>query len=330
MNSDTLVSIIMSMKNASKWIAETIESIQSQSLQEWELIVVDDHSQDDSVSIVESFSITDARVYVYKNDAFGIVSALNQAFLKVSGTYITRMDADDIMPENRLQQMVTELEKASSKTIVTGKVHYFSDTVVSDGYQKYEQWLNERVDKADFYKHIYRECIVASPNWMGRTSDFKNDHLLNGLNYPEDYDLCFRWLQLGYTIQGIDEVTLLWREHSERTSRNSEHYQQPAFFRLKLNWLLQRHPHCQSIGIIGAGEKGKLCAAYLQQENYPFNLYDLNFEKYTTPLFGNKVQSTDVIIDEIILIARYPDNLEEVQKFIERKGYEIGKNAFWV
>lgn len=320
----------MPMKNASDWILQTIESIQKQTLADWELILVDDYSEDDSFGLVEKNCLSDKRINILKNPQSGIISALNQAFQKATGKYITRMDADDIMPENRLQIMSDFLQNQPAKTIVTGKVIYFSDGIVSEGYRKYESWLNERIEKKDFYEQIYRECIVASPNWMGRTEEFRKYDLFSNLNYPEDYDLCFLWMKHEFSIKAIDEITLFWREHPLRTSRNSSNYQQEAFFRLKLNWFTHFHPYSFSIGIIGMGIKGKICAEHFNQKNYPFSLYDLNFEKFNSPLFGKQVLPPENINNDLILIARYPDNLDEIQRFIESKGYMIGENAFWV
>lgn len=324
------VSIIMPLKNASQWVEETIQSILKQTHEDWELIVVDDHSEDHSIEIVSNYVHQDNRIQLFKNASKGIIPALQLAFEKASGTYITRMDADDIMPVNRLKLMVEQLQNLPDKAIVTGKVKYFSDTAVSPGYLKYEQWLNERVEQQDFYKHIYRECIVASPNWMGRTDEFRQDDLFTQLVYPEDYDLCFRWNQLNYAIYGIDEVTLLWREHPLRTSRNSIIYQQKSFFELKLNWFIEQFSTAKSIGIVGLGQKGKLCAQQLNNSNVLFNLYDLNPEKYVQNEWNKVVQSPNNLTDEIILIARYPEDLSAITQYIENQGYEIGKNAFWV
>lgn len=325
-----VVSIILPMKNAVAWVAETIESIQKQTLEEWELVVVDDHSEDDSYISVAHIAETDKRIRIFHNHGHGIIPALEQAFYEVRGTYITRMDADDIMPAYRLKRMVYTLGSLPETAIITGKVRYFSAESVSEGYQKYENWLNERVTRADFYDHIYRECIVASPNWMGRTEEFKKYGLLGNLSYPEDYDLCFQWMHHGFKIYGLDEVTLFWREHPLRTSRNSENYQQRAFFGLKLNWLIRKFPNVSSIGIVGMGIKGKLCAEILMNAGHVFNIYDLHHEKHTTPLFEHTVLSPDMIHDPVVLIARYPENLDEIRLFIEQKGYQIGKDAFWV
>lgn len=317
------------MKNASKWVAQTLESIKKQTYKNWEVIVIDDHSEDDSYSIVHHFALNDNRIHVFKNESVGIIPALNQALKLAKGEFLSRMDADDIMPANRLFLMVNKLQQLPKKAIVTGKVNYFSEETVSEGYQKYEKWLNNRVKQDDFYQHIFRECIVASPNWMGRTQAFLNYHLLENLSYPEDYDLCFHWKKNGFTIHSIDEVTLLWREHPLRTSRNSERYQQEAFFQLKLKWFRHFFPYPTSVGIVGMGAKGKLCAADFQNHNFPFKLYDLNYEN-KPPLAEKKILSPEKINDELLLIARYPENLTAIQTFIEKRGYTIGINAFWV
>lgn len=325
-----LISIIMPMRNASLWVKETIESIQNQETPDWELIIVDDHSTDHSFAMVQAISLEDTRIHLFKNPEKGIISALQFALNQARGTYLTRMDADDIMPPNRLTIMFEKLQVLPEKSIVTGKVKYFSETEVSAGYLKYEQWLNDRIDRGDFYNHIYRECIVASPNWMGRTEEFKLENLFAHLNYPEDYDLCFHWQEKGFAISGLNEITLQWREHPLRTSRNSAHYQQEAFFKMKMYWFAKNHATAKSIGIVGMGQKGKLCLHYLNADTFEIRLFDLNHTQFSQKIEGKQVESTNSIDTEIVLVARYPNDIQAVQQFIEKKGYRFGKNAYWV
>lgn len=325
-----LVSIVMPIRNAAEWVGETIQSVLSQDYTNWELIVVDDFSEDESPSIVESFAKLDMRISQYCNKSKGIIGALNLAFENATGSYVTRMDADDIMPPNRLLLMVSHMKVAKPKTVVTGYVHYFSDQQVSDGYVKYEKWLNDRVDAGDHYQHIYRECVVASPNWIVSLKEMRDAKIVENLQYPEDYDMCFQWQKLGFVIEGVKSNTLHWREHPRRTSRNSDRYQQPAFFALKLRWFMHNFSSIKSVGIVGWGQKGKECGRVFQAENFPFNCYDLEASRFNTPQFGKEILSIDHIDDEVVLLARYPNDLSAVQKFIESKGYTIGVNAFWV
>ena len=111
---------------------------------------------------------------------------------------------------------------------------------------------------------------------------------------------------------------------------HSATYAQKSFFRLKLQWFVQNHPNATSIGIVGMGQKGKLCAALLQEFGAAFQLYDLHPERYNQSFFLKAVLDPTRINDPYLLIARYPDPVDELQEYIERMGYRFGRTAFWV
>ena len=93
----------MPVKNAGPWLEECLQSIQKQSFVNWELIAVNDGSKDNSIEILIDFSSRDVRIQVLENPGSGIVDALSQALSKSTGTFISRMDADDVMPAEKLQ-----------------------------------------------------------------------------------------------------------------------------------------------------------------------------------------------------------------------------------
>lgn len=319
----------MPFKNAEKWIAETIDSILDQSFTDWQLICVDDGSADGSVNVVKSIAENDPRIEVYTNSGKGIISALQLGLSLATNEFITRMDADDLMPPNRLQTMVNKMVSLPTKSIVTGKVKYFSESVVSPGYLRYENWLNTLCDEHNHYNHIFRECIVASPNWMCRKEDLLAVRIFEQLTYPEDYSMCFLWFQHGFQIHALDEVTLMWREHPERTSRNSDVYAQASFFNLKVNWFCRLHK-VDKIGLLGAGTKGKLAANALKSNHQKFQWYDYQFEQFNTLIMGQEIMNYHELNEEKILIAIYPEPLDELIEFLRQKNYVIGKNAWFL
>lgn len=323
------VSILLPFKNAAQWIEETIGSIQNQSSENWELIAVDDFSTDESLEIVRAFAETDTRIRVYVNSINGIIPALQLGLSIASGEFITRMDADDLMPADRLELMVDKMRSLPKRSIVTGKVEYFSDKPVSQGYLSYQNWLNERVEKSDHFHHIYRECVVASPNWLARTEEVRECKVFSELQYPEDYDMTFRWMKNGFTIHGVNETTLLWREHPERTSRNSDVYDQDSFFKLKLNWFYELEI-TDSIAVLGAGTKGKIVADYFVNRQLDFNWYDLNWKKYGAPIYGKPILNIEQLEGKKLLIAIYPKKKKPLLDFLAEKGFEIGKNAWFL
>jgi glycosyltransferase involved in cell wall biosynthesis len=106
-----LVSIITPSFNSEKFIAETIRSVQNQTYQNWEMIIVDDCSTDETVSIVEYIANNDSRIKVYKlekNSGTGI--ARNNALDKASGKYIAFLDADDLWKPEKLEIQINFLK----------------------------------------------------------------------------------------------------------------------------------------------------------------------------------------------------------------------------
>lgn len=323
------ISILMPARNAASWLPETLESIRLQTYADWELLAVDDHSSDHTLDLLEAAAASDSRIRVFSHTERGIIPALQRAYAQSTGTFITRMDADDIMPPDRLRKMVARLTELGPGNLVTGQVRYFP-TPVTEGYLKYEHWINTRTLKQDHYDHIYRECVVASPNWMVHASDLEQCEGISALEYPEDYDFIFRWYAAGFAIVSIPDTTLLWREHPLRTSRNSEIYDQASFFRLKLSWFLRLNaPGKYSLALFGAGEKGKLVAEFLDRHNLPFSWYDVNYPRYNTGIKGHPILSPVEAKENLALICVYPDDLGRVEDFFREKGYVIGQNAWY-
>ena len=106
-----LVSVVMSMRNASATVRDTIRSLQWQTLSDWELVLLDDGSTDDSVNIVGS--IADRRIRLQSDGGRkGLAARLNQAVGLARGRFIARIDADDICFPARLEKQVAYLEKS--------------------------------------------------------------------------------------------------------------------------------------------------------------------------------------------------------------------------
>lgn len=322
------VSIILPVKNAAEWLQETLDSIAGQTHSNWELISIDDGSTDLSLHVLEQFEERfKEKTIVLQNTSKGIIPALQLALKASSGEYITRIDADDIMPTDRLSQMIKGMGE-TDRLIVTGKVSYFSDGPISEGYLRYQDWINERIEKKDHFKHIYRECVIASPNWLARRKDLIDHSIFENLSYPEDYHITFNWYRKNFTIAPINITTLQWREHPKRTSRNSEHYQQKAFFKLKINQFINNELKPEDhLGIIGANTKTNLITSILDANNIPYMIY-----------IQGKSNTNLISIDELrlarsnkLLIAVYPDEkLKEIESYLENIGFIIGSNAWYI
>jgi glycosyltransferase involved in cell wall biosynthesis len=318
------ISIILPFRNAAPWIEETIVSITNQTHKDWELIAVNDHSEDETAILITKFE--DSRIQVKANRGKGIIPALQTGLAQATGAYLTRMDADDLMPKNKLESLLSMVD--GKRSIATGKVHYFSDKEVSYGYKKYEAWLNERCENNDHFNHIYRECFVASPNWLVATESIREDRIFEQLRYPEDYDMTFLWKKYEYQLSASLETTHLWREHPNRTSRNSDVYDQASFFQLKLDWFSQNQPG-KTLGVFGTGIKGKRIVQQLKG-SYEIHWYDHEYEKYRSPIKGITIEDPTTCTCDLLLIAVFPENKTRIENLVARLEYEFGKTVWYV
>lgn len=325
------ISILMPVYNAGDFLSECLVSIVAQTFTNWELIAVDDFSTDQSLAILKEWEAKDPRILVLENSQKGIIPALQLAFKRSKGDYISRMDADDKMPVNKLELLmgVMPLDK---KTIVTGMVRYFSDSSVSEGYLRYETWLNSLIAAKNHWQNIYRECVIASPNWLVHRSCFEACFGFEQLNYPEDYDMVFKWFEHGFSVIGLPEVTHLWREHPNRTSRTVEAYQQKAFFQLKTRYFIQNHWANKKIQLIGGSEKGKLVATILLENNLDFDWFDVNASKITTLILGKEICDVEQLeTNQLSILTVWPTQEKmqvEIIQYLAKKGLVLGRNCW--
>jgi glycosyltransferase involved in cell wall biosynthesis len=316
-----MISILMSVRNAEQFLEECLDSILNQSYSDWELIAIDDNSTDGSYELLTKYSQGDKRIRSEKIHGSGIISALRQAYKLSKGEYITRMDADDVMPENKLKAL---RELSGRKVVVTGKVQYFSAGSVSEGYQRYEDWLNE-IKAGEHYNNIYRECTVASPNWLVHADFFEDDFEWEKWTYPEDYDMLFHWKKAAYEIRSVTEVTHLWREHPERTSRTSDRYQQASFFKLKTDWFIRNEVNKQDqLQLIGTGRKAKLVKANLESKNVPY--IQFSYGPNNEYLLLEDLDSSKKTILTNWPIGR--ESRKEIESFLNKHGFFFGRNLW--
>ena len=292
-----MVSIIIPYKNPLPYFEDCLKSIVNQSHKKLQIILVNDYSTDDSEKLAFKYSIEDSRIELVKNIGKGIVDALNTGSEIAKGKYITRMDADDIMSENKIEILRSLLEKKKTKHIAVGNVKYFaSKKPMGNGYLKYANWLNELTSKEKNFKEIYKECTIPSCCWMMHRSDFENIKGFKKLDYPEDYDFLFRVHYNQIKLATTKEIIHLWRDHPIRTSRNSKDYLFENFIPLKLKYLIEKELKPKDELVLwGSGKKGKLIAKKLIENNCSFTWICNNPKKNGVEIYQQKIQSTNML-----------------------------------
>ncbi len=331
--SNKLVSIVMPVKNTSQFLEECLQSIINQTYSNWELLAVNDYSTDNSFEILESYAQQDNRIKVFHNDKQGIIPALQKAYSKSSGELITRMDSDDVMVLQKLETMVADLEHHGKVNVAIGLVKYFSETEIGDGYQKYEDWLNEMTKRGNNFSEIYKECVIASPCWMVWREDFEKCGAFNSDIYPEDYDLVFRFYEYGLKCIPSNKLLHLWRDYSTRTSRTHEHYAYNAFLEIKVHYFLKlNYDSNRPLVIWGAGKKGKIVAELLLQNNISFQWICDNPKKIGKKIYHQEMLHFSVL-DTIenpqsIVSVASPESQIKIKEYLQERDQKLMEDYF--
>jgi glycosyltransferase involved in cell wall biosynthesis len=121
----SLVSVVMSVFNAEKYLREAIESVLAQTFTNYEFIIINDGSTDSSMDIIGGYN--DARIKIITQENKGLSSALNAGIKIASGKYIARLDADDIALSNRMQIQVNFMEQ-NPEVVLSGSNAYVIDS----------------------------------------------------------------------------------------------------------------------------------------------------------------------------------------------------------
>lgn len=286
-----LVSILIPFKNVEAFFKDCLQSIVLQTYNNWEVIAVDDHSTDKCATILEYFALNDSRIKSFKNNDKGIIPALQLAYSKSNGEYITRMDSDDLMTPNKIEVMLKSLLQNGKKHIAIGQVKYFSHRGISNGYERYEKWLNKLTSVGNNYSEIYKECVIPSPCWMIHRDDFEQSDAFNPNRYPEDYDLAFRFYKKKIKCIPCNQVLHHWRDYDTRTSRTSEHYAQNYFLDIKLHYFLELdYDKKKTLVVWGAGAKGKTIAKSLTEKRIDFIWLCDNPKKIGKEIYGTTLE----------------------------------------
>lgn len=327
------ISILLPAKNAGLYLRACLDSILAQDHQRWELIAIDDHSEDDTLELLKEYQSKDPRIKVFQNIGKGIIPALRLAFKKSTASMITRMDADDLMAPSKLKLMAELLSQSGPRHLILGLVKYIADFPIGEGYAKYEKWLNDLSLQEKNWDEIYKECVVPSPCWMCTRKDFLKAGAFDTEIYPEDYDLCFRFRKSGLKIKTVPEVLHFWRDHPKRSSRTDPNYADNTFLELKLHhFKSEDYDAAKPLVLIGAGKKGKAIAKLLIGQEIPFSWTSNNKNKIGRDIYGTIIESQEFLKNlkegqVIIAVAVETDQAEIRSLLNETSSDEL--RQFW-
>ena len=189
-----LVSIIIPAYNYAHYLPFTLDSVKKQSLSDWECLIVDDGSTDNTRDVAEEYTVADTRFkYHYKSNG-GLSSARNYGLQKASGKYVLFLDADDILEHNNLKHLSAFLENQTGNNAVFGKFIKFFDDSTAD-YLWYQDYNYTAGLQDDFHSRLVEKNSLPPCAPLSPLSIIKKHHLSfdESLTSYEDWDF---WLRL--------------------------------------------------------------------------------------------------------------------------------------
>lgn len=274
------VSVIIPCYNAANYIEETIQSVQQQTFSNWELLIIDDGSSDDSLLIIKPY-LSDKRIQYHYQENKGVSTARNKGIDLSNGNYIAFLDADDVWLSSNLEKKIEALKPEEVDWV-------FSDALLLYGNNKIET-ISTGTDQLILEHYLlWDRTVVPGPS---SNIVLKKKCFSTGLKFDSqfstaaDQDFCF-YLSAKYNGIRITEPLFKYRQLANSMSKNMEVVSKDHY------------------GVYKKAEKNKLFKSYLFKNRCFSNMYIVVAGGWWQS--GNKSKSFFYLLKASII---YPPNI---------------------
>jgi len=330
-----LVSVILPFFNAELTLNRAIESITQQSLKNFECILINNNSTDNSVEIAKNWTKKDIRFILIHEKQQGVMFASNTGSRHACGKYVARMDSDDVSRPHRLKRQSEFLDLNPDYDAVAGKVKHISHSENTKGFAHYVKWVNSVQTYVEILNKQFVESVIVNPSAMWRKELGERFGMYESGKFPEDYEMWLRWLGKGMKIKKLKEIVLDWHDSDTRLTRTQSIYSDSSFYKIKTKylakWLEKNNPFHPKVAIWGASRISRRRAKLLTQ-------YGIEIECFIDTKKGRLLNHKIIYFEETpspdkIFILTYIKQMnarDEIQEFLDGKGYEEGINYLLV
>jgi glycosyltransferase involved in cell wall biosynthesis len=213
-NNKPLISVVMPVYNAGKFLPEAIESILSQTVEDFEFIIVDDASTDNSWEIIQDNADKDNRIRAFRNEKnLGVSATTNFAINKTQAKYIARMDADDVSFSDRLEKQLEYLKQNNKVVAVGGQCVVINESNQVIGQKRFP------VQSKKLKKMIFEAVPIQQPSLMINTSLLPKDFNWYSpqCSSAEEIDVLFKLMEYGQ-LANLKDWTLYYRYREDSLS----------------------------------------------------------------------------------------------------------------
>lgn len=213
------ITVFMACYNASKYLREAIESILNQTYSDFEFLIIDDGSTDNSLEIIKEYAANDNRIRIEQNDKNrGVSYTRNRGLELAGGEWLAIMDADDIAPLNRLQICIEYINSHPDIDAVFGNYQLMAEDGTYGKQCRAKKW--ESVGKALKAAMFFRN-IISNGTSMFRLAVIRDNNLSYSMADLEDYLLCVQFFDKTDRIIILPDVLQYYRVVSTGLSRSN-------------------------------------------------------------------------------------------------------------
>lgn len=183
------VSILIPCYNVEQYLPQCLDSVVNQTYNDLQVVLVDDGSTDNTLSIAQEYAKKDTRIEVYHQENQGVAAARNTLLSKIKGDYFLFVDSDDWLELNMVEFLVGKAQESSAEMVMCGMV--VNDTIPSADYTE-EIWNQEKTIR-EFVAHVNMNGSLW--NKLTNVTLLHNDRFHHGISYGEDALFCWHILQ---------------------------------------------------------------------------------------------------------------------------------------
>ena len=217
MNAQTdLVSVVLPVYNGSQYLRQSIESILQQSYRNFELIIINDGSQDDSQKIIDSYN--DSRIRAFEQANIGLAATLNKGISLAKGRWIARQDQDDVSFPERLTKQVHFMNTHPGYAIVGTAAQIWVEDTKTDRFHRHPCSDPELRAGLMFYNYFVHSSVLLDKSVVQSIEGYSTDPERQP---PEDYEL---WCRIArkHPVRNLPDVLLAYREVGSSMSRDEK------------------------------------------------------------------------------------------------------------
>jgi len=289
------VSVLMSVYNGQRWLAESIQSVLSQSFTDFEFIIVNDGSEDGSLRIINQFAAKDSRIRAFDKVNTGLTDSLNYGLSLSRGEWVARIDADDLWEVSRLSKQMSLATSIKGVVLVGAGAQ-----LVNEGGAVEEQYVYPTTHKKLVRNLISNQRFFAHSSAMFKAEKAREIGLYRArFIQSQDRDLWLRLSEVGNIVARSEALVFIRRHENQISNANNGKRQLIYSYIAMICFWVRRHGYKDPVESMSDSEFNEFYC-WVEREMESAGVFGLN--NYIIEL-KKKISSKDFGVIRLFIIV---------------------------